>query len=80
MRKRKLICAVIDIKAIESLGDKQAVNLLNTRRSSPLHHLNRFAEKLPCLEAVVHPSGKYGVQSGGCRPFIEAEKECIVTT
>ncbi len=75
LRKRKLICAVIGIKAIESLDDKQAVNLLNAKRSSSSHNVNRFAEKLPCLEAIVHPSGKYGVQSGGCRPVIEAEKE-----
>ncbi len=75
LRKRKLICAVIGIKAIESLDDKQAVNLLNAKRSSSSHNVNRFAKKLPTLEAIVHPSGKYGVQSGGCRPVTEAEKE-----
>ena len=69
------MCAVIGIKAVESLDDKQAVNLLNAKRSDSSFKMNRFAKKLPTLEAIVHLSGKYGVQSGGCRPVTEAEKE-----
>jgi len=61
--------------AIESLDDRQAVALLTAKRNSSPLNVNRFAEKLPCLEASIHPNGKYGVQSGGCRPVTEAEKE-----
>ena len=45
LRKRKLICAVIGIKAIGSLDDKQAVNVLDAKSSSSPNTVNKFAEK-----------------------------------
>ena len=64
-RKRKLVCAVIALKDIECVSHAQALQLLKTKMLSGVllgvTALSRFTEKLPSLDADIHPDGKHTI-------------------
>ena len=66
--------------AIESLDDRQAVALLTAKRNSSPLNVNRFAEKLPCLEASIHQMASMVSSQEVADPSQKLRRESIVTT
>lgn len=70
-RKRNLVCAVIALKNIECIDYKAALKLLKTKMTDGVLQgctgLSRFAEKLPSLDADIHPDGKHTITQAGVK-------------
>ena len=68
-RKRSLICAVIALKDLECTDHTKALQLLKAKMTSGvldgITGLCRFAEKLPSLDAEIHPDGRHTVMPTG---------------
>lgn len=68
-RKRNLICAVLALKDLESTDHTKALQLLKTKMNGGvidgITGLCRFAEKLPSLDAEIHPDGRHTVTLTG---------------
>lgn len=68
-RKRNLICAVIALKELECIDTTKALQVLKTKMTSGVVQgitgLSRFAEKLPGLDAEIHPDGRHAVTPAG---------------
>ena len=74
-RKLKLVCAVIALKDLECVGHAQALQLLKTKMLSGVlgvTALSIFTEKLPSLDADIHPDGKHTILDAGI-PHITPE-------
>lgn len=69
--KRNLVCAVIALKNIECIDYTAALKVLKTKMMSGVLQgctgLSRFAEKLPSLDADIHPDGKHTVTQAGVK-------------